>query len=129
MRLTVFHNPTVKNLWTNSLNKLITPLNYSQIETKGNVHIAVFNDGIVGISVSNKNFITYLNVRDITRRRGVGKYLLEETIKFIFNDYQTVYIDTSIFPSEEQDGLIYFLEMEGFTLENKATGVYKYSAK
>ncbi len=126
MRLTIFHNENPHPLWENSLKKLITPLTFNELTATGDVHIAVFNDGVVGISLSKDDSITYLKVRDITRRRGVGKYLLEETINFIAKDFDKAFIDTSKFPQEEQDGLIYFLEMEGFVKENDNSSIYVY---
>ena len=114
MRLTVFHDYEPEPLWVKSLNKLLEPTDFSEIQKLGHVHLAVFNDGVVGISVTNENRIVYLKVRDITRRRGVGRYLLEETNRFVLNEYDNVSIDTCIFPQEEQDGLTYFLETQGY---------------
>lgn len=115
MRLTVFHNHTPDALWEKSLGKLIAPLAYSELKKMGDVHTAVFNDGVVGISVSKNDSIVYLKVRDITRRRGVGKYLIEETCAFIIESgFSTVSFDIKSVPVNEQDGLIYFLGMQGF---------------
>ena len=122
MRLTVFHNEDPHPLWEHSLNKLITP--YKDLKKQGDVHTAVFNDGVVGISVSKENQIIYLKVRDITRRRGVGKYLIEETLKAILEDYDKVEINTDRFPVNEIDGLIYFLTMQGFQKDEKQPNIY-----
>ncbi|MDD6177046.1 MAG: acetyl-CoA sensor PanZ family protein [Succinivibrionaceae bacterium] len=124
MRLTVFHNEDPHPLWEHSLNKLITPLTYKDLKKQGDVHTAVFNDGVVGISVSKENQIIYLKVRDITRRRGVGKYLIEETLKAILEDYDKVEINTDRFPVNEIDGLIYFLTMQGFQKDEKQPNIY-----
>ncbi|WP_406043375.1 acetyl-CoA sensor PanZ family protein [Succinimonas sp.] len=115
MRLTVFHNHAPEALWEKSLNKLITPLAYQELKKMGDVHLAVFNDGVVGISVSKNDNIVYLKVRDITRRRGVGKYLIEETCAYIIESgFDAVSFDIKSVPVNEQDGMIYFLEMQGF---------------
>lgn len=127
MRLTIFHNTKPEPLWEHSLNKLISPLSLKEIKLLGtDIHIAVFNDGVVGISASTENEITYLKVRDITRRRGVGKYLIEESCNFIFenSDYDDVFVNTKIFPIEEQDGAIYFLEMQGFVKNETKNDLY-----
>ena len=55
MRLTIFHNPEPEPLWENSLIKLIHPFSYDALTQLGDVHVAVFNDGVVGISVSKDN--------------------------------------------------------------------------
>lgn len=128
MRLTIFHNQQPHDLWNHSLNKLISPITFKELSNMGDVHIAVFNDGVVGIAVTNKNEIVFLKVRDITRRRGVGKYLLEETCKFVAqNNYEETIINTKRFPPEELDGLIYFLEMQGFQKNNDNESIYKFS--
>lgn len=127
MRLTIFHNPEPEPLWEHSLIKLIQPLSYKDLSKMGDIHIAVFNDGVVGISISKNNEIVYLKVRDITRRRGVGKYLIEETIKFISQEYDRTIIDLKNFPSQELDGLIYFLEMQGFVNDSNENNLYFYS--
>ena len=91
MRLTIFDNPQIPILWQNSLNKLITPYNYDDLLKLGDVHLAVFNNGVVGISITYQNTIRFIKVRDITRRRGVGRYLIQQTEKFIqSNVYNSV---------------------------------------
>ena len=71
-----------------------------------------------------ESIIDYLKVRDITRRRGVGKYLIEETLKAILEDYDKVEINTDRFPVNEIDGLIYFLTMQGFQKDEKQPNIY-----
>ncbi len=129
MRLTIFHTCKVEPMWKNSLNKLIAPLSYKDLAKLGDVHIAVFNDGVVGISVSKNNNIVYLKVRDITRRRGVGKYLIEETCNFVLDNYDssTVKFDIADVTTNEQDGLIYFLEMQGFIKDSTNPNLYVYT--
>lgn len=124
MRLTIFHDITPHDLWLKSLEKLISPDTLKELKQQGTVHLAVFNDGVVGISVTKDNNIVYLKVRDITRRRGVGRYLLEETCRFIFADFDTASINTTIFPANEQDGLIYFLETQGFVKSDVGSQVF-----
>ena len=128
MRLTIFHNPEPEPLWENSLIKLIHPFSYDALTQLGDVHVAVFNDGVVGISVSKDNEIIYLKVRDITRRRGVGNYLIEETVKFVTKAQNIVTINIKNFPSQEVDGLIYFLEMQGFIQDKNYSDLYVFSS-
>ncbi len=127
MRLTIFHNIEPEPLWKSSLAKLLQPQTLADLKKLGDVHIAVFNDGVVGISVSHKQQIVYLKVRDITRRRGVGKYLLEETIAFMSEDCDEAILDINDFPLAEHDGLIYFLEMQGFIKDAHSQNLYKYT--
>lgn len=127
MRLTVFHDYEPEPLWIKSLNKLIEPADFSEIQSLGHVHLAVFNDGVVGISVTDENRIVYLKVRDITRRRGVGRYLLEETNRFILKEHDNAVIDTGMFPTEEQDGLTYFLETQGYVKSVKNDRIFVFS--
>ena len=126
MRLTVFHDYEPEPLWTKSLNKLIDPMNFNDIQQLGHVHLAVFNDGVVGISVTDNNHIVYIKVRDITRRRGVGKYLLEETNRFVLKNNESVIIDTGIFPASEQDGLAYFLETQGYIKSKDNDKIFRF---
>ena len=47
MRLTVFHDYETEPLWVKSLNKLLEPMEFSEIQKLGRVHLAVFNDCVV----------------------------------------------------------------------------------
>lgn len=128
MRLTIFHNQEPEALWNHSLKKLITPLSFKDLKAMGDVHIAVFNDGVVGLAVTHDNEIVFLKVRDITRRRGVGKYLIEETCHFVEEEgFQKTIINTARFPQEEIDGIIYFLEMQGFQKDEADNNIYEFS--
>ncbi|MGN1394544.1 MAG: GNAT family N-acetyltransferase [Succinivibrionaceae bacterium] len=102
MRLTIFHTNTVNKLWKNSFNKLLSENNYSlSHNNEDKYHLAVFNDGVVGITITNNNHIIFLAVRSITQRRGIGKYLMEQTIKEISNNthYKNIIIDITHYPS------------------------------
>ena len=70
----------------------------------------------------------FLKVRDITRRRGVGKYLIEETCHFVEEEgFEKTIINTARFPQEEIDGIIYFLEMQGFQKDEADNNIYEFS--
>lgn len=114
MRLTIFDNPQISPLWQNSLNKLITPYNYDDLLKLGDVHLAVFNDGAVGISITYQNTIRFIKVRDITRRRGVGRYLIQQTEKFIQSNVYNSVILTPICEIEDNSILELFLYNSGY---------------
>ena len=114
MRLTIFDNPQIPILWQNSLNKLITPYNYDDLLKLGDVHLAVFNDGVVGISITYQNTIRFIKVRDITRRRGVGRYLIQQTEKFIQSNVYNSVILTPICEIEDNSILELFLYNSGY---------------
>lgn len=126
MRLTVFNTSTPQLKWMLSINRL---LDYNlHILEHGNVNMAVFNDGVVGISITEDTEITFLKVRDITRRRGIGRYLLSQTMKNIGKNC-TVTINTSLFPKSEKDGAISFLIDYGFKFQSNNQDILEYDYK
>lgn len=126
MRLTVFNTSTPQPKWMLSLNRL---LDYNlHVLEHGNVNMAVFNDGVVGISITEGAEITFLKVRDITRRRGIGRYLLSQTMKNIGKNCK-VTIDTSLFPKAEKDGAISFLLDYGFKFQTDNHDILEYDYK
>lgn len=126
MRLTVFHDRSPEPQWTRSLGKLLDGLTWEDLRAMGHVHLAVFNGGVAGVAATRENRIVYLKVRDITRRRGVGKYLIEETCGYVLADYAEVSVGVGMFPEEERDGVIYFLESLGFTRSPGDPDTYLY---
>ena len=83
MRLTIHHSADILPYWLDSLNKLLAPdnLDREKLLHAGQWHIATFNDRIVGLAITSDEEILYLAVRDVTRRRGVGQYLVEEVLR------------------------------------------------
>ena len=82
MRLTVHHSAELLPYWLDSLNKLLASdgLNRDKLLNAGHWHVATFNDRVVGLAVTKDEELIYFAVRDATRRRGVGQYLLTETL-------------------------------------------------
>ncbi len=123
MRLTVHHSQNILPIWQNSLDKLLDRHLLTEADAKalGNWHIATFNDRIVGLSITQGNQLRYFSVRDITRRRGIGRYLLAETIRtLIAEQYNLIELDRNTVASEELESLDAFLLQAGFTRqENK----------
>ena len=118
MRLTVHHSADILPYWLDSLNKLlaIDHLNRDKLLHAGQWHIATFNDRIVGLAISQGEEIIYLAVRDVTRRRGVGKYLLDETLAWMHHQgCSQAMISTHAARPEEQAGLGAFLLHHGFS--------------
>ena len=89
MRLTVHHSQNILPIWQNSIDKLLDRHLLTEADAKalGNWHIATFNDRIVGLSITQGNQLRYFSVRDITRRRGIGRYLLAETIRTLIAEH------------------------------------------
>ena len=85
MRLTVHHSAELLPYWLDSLNKLLATdgLNRDKLLNAGHWHVATFNDRIVGLAVTKDEELIYFAVRDATRRRGVGQYLLTETLNWM----------------------------------------------
>lgn len=123
MRLTVHHSQHVLPIWQNSLDKLLARHQLTEADAKalGNWHIATFNDRIVGLSITKENQIRYFSVRDITRRRGIGRYLLAETIRsLIAEQHHLIELDRNAVASDELESLDAFLLQAGFAKqENK----------
>ena len=82
MRLTVFHNITIEERYRKSLARLTEGENLPQKEGL-DLHYAIYNGGVLGLSVTDGNRLLFIKVLDITRRRGVGAYLYAETVKFV----------------------------------------------
>jgi len=81
MRLTIYHDPQILPQWQDSLSKLLAADGLTRARLpSGHHHLAIFNDRVVGLAVSQGEQLIYLSVRDLTRRRGVGHYLLGETL-------------------------------------------------
>ena len=85
MRLTVHHSAELLPYWLDSLNKLLATdgLNRDKLLNAGHWHVATFNDRVVGLAVTKDEELIYFAVRDATRRRGVGQYLLTETLNWM----------------------------------------------
>jgi len=123
MRLTVHHSQNILPIWQNSLDKLLARHQLTEADAKalGNWHIATFNDRIVGLSITQGNQLRYFSVRDITRRRGIGRYLLAETIRMLIAEqYDFIELDRNTVASDELESLDAFLLQAGFSRqENK----------
>ncbi len=118
MRLTVHHSADILPHWLDSLNKLLAAdhLNRDKLLHAGQWHIATFNDRIVGLAITSDEEILYLAVRDVTRRRGVGKYLLSETLAWMQGKgCSQAMISTHAARPEEQAALSAFLLHHAFT--------------
>ncbi len=117
MRLTVHHSQSVLPIWQNSLEKLLAThqITIQDAQALGDWHLASFNERVVGLAITKDNKITYFSVRDITRRRGIGRYLMAETIRSLIEQQVTeIVIETSAVKADEFDGLNAFLTQAGF---------------
>ncbi len=117
MRLTVHHSHDVLPLWQESLGKLLqaNQLTIEQALALGDWHLATFNDRVVGLAITQGNQLCYFAVRDLTRRRGIGRYLLADTIRWLIaQQQQNVIINLNKADATEQGGLEAFLRQAGF---------------
>jgi len=88
MKLTIQRISTLTPQDRLDLAKVWPQLDISQLETNlsetNRLYAARFNDRLLaGLLLEIRGTlgkVTHLEVRDVTRRRGVGQYLLEETI-------------------------------------------------
>lgn len=117
MRLTVHHSTDLLPHWLDSLNKLLEAdsLNREKLLHAGHWHVATFNDRVVGLAVTRDEELLYLAVRDVTRRRGIGQYLLAETLAWMRSEgCSQVMLSTHAARPEEHAGLAAFLRHNGF---------------
>ena len=120
MRLTVHHSHEVLPLWQESLNKLLqaNQLTIETAQTLGDWHLATFNDRVVGLAISEGDNLRYFAVRDLTRRRGIGRYLLADTIRWLIEQgQQQITMDLGNVDAQELAGLQAFLRQAGFYAE------------
>ena len=118
MRLTVHHSAELLPYWLDSLNKLLSAdaLNRDTLLHAGQWHVATFNDRVVGLAVTQDEEIIYFAVRDATRRRGVGQYLLSETLSWMQSQgCSQAMLSTHAARPEEHHALSAFLLHNGFT--------------
>lgn len=117
MRLTVHHSHEVLPLWQDSLSKLLQAhqLTIDTAHALGDWHLATFNDRVVGLAISQNDQLCFFAVRDLTRRRGIGRYLLADTLRKLIEQGQPrISIDLSQVAEHESAGLQAFLRQAGF---------------
>ena len=120
MRLTVHHSHDVLPLWQESLSKLLqtNQLTIDTARTLGDWHLATFNDRVVGLAISQGADLRYFAVRDLTRRRGIGRYLVADTLRWLIEQgKQQITMDLSKIDEQELAGLQAFLRQAGFHAE------------
>ena len=120
MRLTVHHSHEVLPLWQDSLGKLLAThqLTIDAAHALGDWHLATFNDRVVGLAISEGDNLRYFAVRDLTRRRGIGRYLLADTIRWLIEQgQQQITMDLGNVDAQELAGLQAFLRQAGFYAE------------
>ena len=87
------------------------------------IYAAKFNDRLLGAVrvtlAGNEAVLDSLRVREITRRRGVGQYLVEEVIRDNPDITGWWMSDAGV---EDRDVMNAFMEAVGFTAENSGWG-------
>lgn len=129
MRLTVHHSHDIAPQWLQSLETLLAAshLTVDQALLLGDWHLATFNERVVGMAITRYDQLCFVAVRDITRRRGVGCYLIQQTLDWQRNHHvPQSWIDTVSVPDGERSGLENFLAAQGFTLQD---GHWQYPLK
>ena len=117
MRLTVHHSIDLLPHWQDSLQKLLAAdnLHRDQLLHVGHWHVATFNDRVVGLAITRDEEILYFAVRDVTRRRGIGQYLLSETLTWMHQaGCSQAMLSTHAARAEEHAALAAFLLHNGF---------------
>jgi len=75
--------------------------------------------GWLALRSVNGSELRYFAVRDLTRRRGIGRYLLADTIRWLIAEgQQQVNMNISAVTETEQAGLQAFLRQAGFHAAN-----------
>lgn len=92
MRLTVFHNIAIGDRYRKSLSRL-TEGERLPVKDGLDLHYAIYNGGVLGLSATDGSELLFFKVLDITRRRGVGAYLYAETVKFVRKKCGTELVD------------------------------------
>lgn len=113
MRLTIHANPAVTAQLTTDLTKL-----YGQqpdnLQQQG-WFVATFNDRHIAALFYDGEALQQLAVRQETRRRGVGRYLLEQALKALAADgVATVVVRKEDYPATSEPVLAAFLQAMAF---------------
>ena len=93
MRLTAFKSTELPLEFIQDLSKLNLPIKAEELTnwlaSASQVWLATFNDKALALALVDDDFaLTYFCVREITRRRGVGKHLLQTIIKSLPENVQ-----------------------------------------
>lgn len=97
MRLSIFNiNEININIYSNSFTRILGK-DLIENEDDRSTYVAIFNGSILGIASEKKGIVDYFKVLDVTRRRGVGTYLLSELVKKTLLKYPHVKINDKLY--------------------------------
>ncbi|WP_458735940.1 acetyl-CoA sensor PanZ family protein [Zobellella taiwanensis] len=87
----------------------------SSLPTQGRLYLATFNDRAVALAWRRNENIDFIAVRDITRRRGIGRELLRQLkLEAKAAGLARLDCDPAQAPEGEREGLAAFLHSQGF---------------
>lgn len=87
-----------------------------QLPAQAGFYLATFNDKAVALAWRQDDRLAYLAVRDITRRRGIGRELLRQIKQDAKLAGQTrLQLDTTQASADNRPALLAFLQAQGFT--------------
>lgn len=96
MRLTVFNIKEINiSEYQKSYDRIIKEVGIEPPQDQ-TTFVAIFNGSILGISSAKNQIINYFYVLEITRNRGVGSYLLSQTIAKLLEKYPSVLVNKEL---------------------------------
>ncbi len=111
MRLTIFNITDIDiSKYQKSIDRILNGYSIPK-ESSRKTYVAIFNGSVLGIASAKGSVIDYFNVLEITRRRGVGSYLLQVFCNDILKFHPELTISESM--SSIPDFII-FSEKYGF---------------
>jgi len=130
MRLTIYAEPELSAQLKTDLHKIYQqqPLvaeNLCRQQASGRLFAACFNERYIAaasvVERGEENWLEHLCVRDLTRRRGVGKHLLQQLLEH--TPARPLKVDLQHYPEAEREGLRAFFRQQGFV--EQAAGIWQ----
>lgn len=116
MRLTI-HTPTqIPEQHKAHVDLILRSTPGFQLPEQARFYLATFNDKAVALAWRQEDRLAYIAVRDVTRRRGIGRELLRHIKEDVKHAGLTqLRLDTSQASAENLPTLQAFLKEQGFT--------------
>jgi len=127
MRLTIHMEPELSAQLKTDLHKIYQqcPLvaeNLCRRQPSARLFVASFNERFIAaanlVSREDGHWLESLCVRDLTRRRGVGQFLLEQILELL--PQRPLRVDLDHYPEAERQGLKALLLGQGFVKQSGA---------
>ncbi|WP_116474881.1 GNAT family N-acetyltransferase [Zobellella maritima] len=116
MRLTIHTPPQIPEQHKAHVDLILHSTPGFQLPGQACFYLATFNDKAVALAWRQDDRLAYIAVRDVTRRRGIGRELLRHIKEDAKHAGLTrLQIDTSQANAENLPALMAFLQEQGFT--------------